>query len=50
MDEGFLPLRFVHEEEDKIIGLCGCKLNHVSKGPYCDGSHKKIDFNLARKA
>ncbi|CDW82752.1 glutamate synthase [Stylonychia lemnae] len=47
--QGFKPLKFTHQDEDKIIGLCGCKLNKVEKGAYCDGSHKKIDYDSIEK-
>ncbi len=39
---GYKPLRFTYTEEDKIRGLCGCKMNKLEKGPFCDGSHKTI--------
>jgi CDGSH-type Zn-finger protein len=42
---GYKPLKFTHTEEDKVRGLCGCKMNSVEKGPFCDGSHKTIDFD-----
>ena len=31
--------------EFEDLWICGCKLNKVSSGPYCDDSHVKIDFD-----
>ena len=33
------------DEDDRIKGVCGCKLNNEVSGPFCDGQHKKIDFD-----
>ena len=44
----YKPLRFVYDgptdegTDTKDVFLCTCKLNKVSKGPFCDGSHNKI--------
>lgn len=41
--KGYKPLKFTFEdEESKIRGLCGCKLNNPAKGPFCDSTHKRI--------
>ena len=51
MESPYIPLKFIYDGETdegtdtKSKYLCGCKLNAYSKGPFCDGSHKKIDFN-----
>ena len=44
-------MRFVYEGETdegtdtKVRGLCTCKLNKVSKGPFCDGSHMRVQWD-----
>ena len=44
-------MRFTYEgptdegTDTKDRYLCGCKHNKVSSGPFCDGSHKKIDWD-----
>jgi CDGSH-type Zn-finger protein len=41
---GFKPLKFAHTDPDMEKGLCGCKKNKDESGPFCDGSHKLIDW------
>ena len=34
---------FKYDEAKK--GICACKVNKFESGPYCDGSHKRLDLD-----
>ena len=38
----YKPLKFTYQGEKRAI--CGCKVNKFEMGPFCDGSHSKLDF------
>jgi len=44
----FMPLKFTYTEDSRIRGLCGCKHNKVTSGPYCDQSHDTNEYVIAQ--
>ena len=47
----YKPLVFIYDGETdegkdtKVRGLCGCKVNKYSSGPFCDGNHRRVNFD-----
>mmetsp|Transcript_67455 Transcript_67455/g.93293 ORF Transcript_67455/g.93293 Transcript_67455/m.93293 type:complete len:152 (-) Transcript_67455:97-552(-) len=44
-DDGYKPLKFVYDGEDKVRSICGCKMNKYSSGSICDRSHRLVKFD-----
>mmetsp|Transcript_1720 Transcript_1720/g.1161 ORF Transcript_1720/g.1161 Transcript_1720/m.1161 type:complete len:150 (-) Transcript_1720:115-564(-) len=44
-DNGYKPLAFTYDGPEKVRSVCACKMNKYSSGPFCDRSHRLVEFD-----